>query len=51
MESGLSSRPKALHVLITGAAKREALERAQGLTPLEAPIKALLANATVHWAE
>lgn len=41
----------AIHVLITGAAKREALERAQGLTPSEAPIKALLANATVHWAE
>ncbi|SNX70616.1 6-phosphogluconolactonase [Cereibacter ovatus] len=41
----------AIHVLITGAAKRAALERAQGLTPREAPIKALLANATVHWAE
>ncbi|WP_225027360.1 6-phosphogluconolactonase [Xinfangfangia pollutisoli] len=40
-----------IHVLITGAEKRAALERAQGLTPAEAPIKALLANATVHWAE
>ena len=40
-----------IHLLITGAEKRAALERAQGLTPAEAPIKALLANATVHWAE
>jgi 6-phosphogluconolactonase len=39
------------HILITGAEKRTALERAQGLSELEAPIKALLANATVHWAE
>lgn len=42
---------RATHVLITGAAKRAALERAQGLTPEEAPIKALLENAMVHWAE
>ncbi len=39
------------HLLITGTEKRAALERAQGLTPLEAPVKAVLANATVHWAE
>lgn len=39
------------HILITGAEKRAALERAQGLTPAEAPVKALLGNATVHWAE
>ncbi len=41
----------AIHVLITGAAKRAAIERAQSLTPAEAPISAVLANATVHWAE
>ncbi|MEH6776367.1 MAG: 6-phosphogluconolactonase [Cereibacter changlensis] len=41
----------AIHILITGAAKRAALEKAQSLTALEAPIKAVLANATVHWAE
>lgn len=41
----------AIHILITGAEKRAALERAQGLSPLEAPVKAVLANATVHWAE
>lgn len=39
------------HILITGPEKRAALEQAQSLTELEAPIKAVLANATVHWAE
>ena len=39
------------HLLITGADKREALERAQTLTEAEAPVKAVLANATEHWAE
>jgi 6-phosphogluconolactonase len=39
------------HVVITGAEKRAALERAQKLPAEEAPIKPLLANATVHWAE
>lgn len=41
----------AIHVLITGADKRAALERAQMLPPEVAPIRAVLANATVHWAE
>lgn len=39
------------HILITGPEKRSALERAQSLTELEAPVKSVLANATVHWAE
>lgn len=39
------------HVVITGAEKRAALERARHLTSQEAPIAAILANATVHWAE
>ncbi len=39
------------HILITGPEKRAALERAQGLTEMEAPVQAVLANATVHWAE
>lgn len=39
------------HILITGADKRAALDRALHLTDLEAPVKAVLANATVHWAE
>lgn len=40
-----------IHILITGAEKRAALERAQGLPPEEAPVRAILDNATVHWAE
>ncbi|MFN3970708.1 MAG: 6-phosphogluconolactonase [Gemmobacter sp.] len=40
-----------IHILITGADKRAALERAAGLSPLEAPVRAVLGNATVHWAE
>ena len=40
-----------IHLLITGAAKRAALERAAGLTVLEAPVTAILGEATVHWAE
>ncbi|AGT07949.1 6-phosphogluconolactonase [Paracoccus aminophilus] len=39
------------HLLITGPEKREALERAEKLDPLEAPIRAFLGEATVHWAE
>lgn len=40
-----------VHVLITGAAKREALERAVKLDPREAPIACVLDQAQVHWAE
>jgi 6-phosphogluconolactonase len=39
------------HVLITGAAKRAALDRAAGLPETEAPINVALPDATVHWAE
>lgn len=39
-----------LHVLITGPEKREALERAQKMDPIDAPIRAFLDNAVVHWA-
>lgn len=39
------------HILITGAEKRAALDRAQTLTPHEAPVRAVLDRATVHWAE
>ncbi|MEP3346232.1 MAG: 6-phosphogluconolactonase [Litoreibacter sp.] len=38
------------HVLITGAEKREALNRATDATRLDAPIRTVLPNATVHWA-
>lgn len=40
-----------IHLLITGAEKRAALDRALTLPPAEAPIRAVLDNATVHWAE
>lgn len=39
-----------LHIVIIGAQKRAALERAQGLPPEEAPVTAVLKEATVHWA-
>ena len=38
------------HLLITGADKRAALERAQKLDPTEAPIREFLGDITVHWA-
>lgn len=42
----------ARHIVITGAEKRKALEKAQSLKdPIKAPIYAVLAGATVHWAE
>lgn len=39
------------HVVIFGADKRAALERALTLPPEEAPIQAILSETTVHWAE
>jgi 6-phosphogluconolactonase len=39
------------HIVIIGTEKREALERAKLLSPKEAPIAAILAGSTVHWAE
>lgn len=39
------------HLLIAGADKRDAFERAQGLDPTEAPIRAFLGDITVHWAK
>ena len=40
------------HIVITGAAKRKALERAQSLDdPMQAPVCAVLPGSTVHWAE
>ena len=40
-----------IHILITGAEKRAAVLRAQDLPPELAPVRAVLDNATVHWAE
>ncbi|MTI01661.1 MULTISPECIES: 6-phosphogluconolactonase [Alphaproteobacteria] len=39
------------HLIIYGAAKRDALDRAMSLPPEEAPIAAVLSGMTVHWAE
>lgn len=39
------------HIVIIGAAKRDALERAKTLSPAEAPVAAVLKGATIHWAE
>lgn len=40
-----------VHLLITGPEKRAALDRAAQLSPEEAPVRAILDLATVHWAE
>lgn len=40
-----------VHVLITGSEKRAALTRALTLQPVQAPIRVVLDQATVHWAE
>ncbi len=38
------------HIVITGEAKREALERARHLPVAEAPVRLVLGGAVVHWA-
>lgn len=44
-------RAEHIHILITGAEKRAAYERALTLPPAEAPVAAVLPLATVHWAD
>lgn len=39
------------HLVITGAEKREALERASDMRTEDAPVRAVLSDITVHWAE
>lgn len=39
------------HLVIIGAEKRAALDRALHLSPQQAPIHAVLSGMTVHWAE
>ncbi|WP_193141708.1 6-phosphogluconolactonase [Meridianimarinicoccus sp. MJW13] len=42
----------AVHVLITGRDKRDALEKAVALDdPMQAPVSVILGAASVHWAE
>lgn len=38
------------HILIAGAEKRQAIERAAHLPEMQAPVRSVLANATIHWA-
>jgi 6-phosphogluconolactonase len=40
-----------IHILITGAEKRAALDRALTLAVDQAPVRTVLDRATVHWAE
>lgn len=40
-----------LHLLLLGPAKRDALERARSLPAELAPVRAVLDNAVIHWAE
>ena len=44
------SGAQSTHVVIIGDEKRAALDRAQSLTPSEAPIMTVLDQAHVHWA-
>jgi len=39
------------HIVIVGAGKREALEKARHLSPEEAPVAAILNGSIIHWAE
>jgi 6-phosphogluconolactonase len=39
------------HIVIVGAEKREALEKARHLSPEEAPVAAILDGSVIHWAE
>lgn len=40
-----------IHIVVTGDDKKDALMRARDLTPEEAPVRAVLDNATIHWAK
>lgn len=44
-------RAEHIHILITGAEKRAAYERALTLPPDLAPVACVLPQATVHWAD
>jgi 6-phosphogluconolactonase len=39
------------HIVIIGAEKRAALEKARHLSPQEAPVAAILNGSVIHWAE
>jgi len=39
------------HLVITGPEKRAALDKARHLSPIDAPIAAVLSDMNIHWAE
>lgn len=39
------------HIVITGDEKRQALEKAATLSAIDAPIRAVLSGATIHWSK
>ncbi len=39
------------HIVITGEEKRDAFKKSLHLSPAEAPIRAVLDGATIHWAK
>ena len=51
LSAGVLRDAMSRHIVITGLEKREALERARGLPPEEAPVAAVLKGSMVHWAE
>lgn len=51
LSAAVLSRAISRHIVIVGPEKREALERARGLSPEEAPVAAVLKGSVVHWAE
>lgn len=51
LSAGVLNGAMSRHIVMTGAAKRDAFERAKTLTPAEAPVAAVLKGATIHWAE
>ncbi len=51
LSAGVLKDAMSRHIVITGHAKREALERARSLPPEEAPVAAVLKGSVIHWAE
>jgi len=49
MTAPVLSGAMSCHLVITGAEKRAALQRARKLPPEEAPVRVVLDDATVHW--
>lgn len=50
LSAGVLRGAMSRHIVIIGDEKRSALEKARHLTPVEAPIAAVLKGSVVHWA-